>query len=587
MVIWDLDDTFWRGTLTEGSITVDPQHINIIVTLAGRGIVSSICSKNNYIQVQRMLEQYGIWDFIVFPHIDFTAKGIAINSIIEQANLRPDNVLFIDDNRLNLEEAKYFVPNLMTAHPHDILPTLLDQPNARGKDDPDFVRLLQYKQLQKKVSDQVRSQLKQEDFLRQCDIRVGIDINVEEHLDRIVELINRSNQLNFTKIRLETDHARDSFKRLLREYGVHVGVVRVTDKYGDYGIVGFFMTRRTFSDYSLEHFVFSCRVMNMGIEQYVYEVLGKPRCRIVPPVANGLESFEKVDWISALESAVGVLTGVSDQKLLLLGTCDLLQVATYCSTNRVEYVNHELNGEMAGYGDVGFILGNREALKASAILPKLPCWQAETALDFDKNAKDSETVVVSLFEALRGCYALLEDDVLIRVLPRHLFRPRAEMPYLERCTFLDLKDEQKVTLMGRALDRIVRLSPQAKNRFLLGASTKAIFDPSGRRPRYNAWAADYCARNLGFQFIPIDDLISEKDVISPDGHFTREAYYKIASRLIGVRRDSATYTDVGECPMQNDHDAWRDITATAEILSLVEGGFMKKDQLLSLSSIIS
>jgi hypothetical protein len=44
LVIWDLDETFWRGTLDEGGITQYVQaHHDIVVELAQRGIMSSIC----------------------------------------------------------------------------------------------------------------------------------------------------------------------------------------------------------------------------------------------------------------------------------------------------------------------------------------------------------------------------------------------------------------------------------------------------------------------------------------------------------------------------------------------------------------
>ena len=36
LVIWDLDETFWRGTLTEGGITFLPEHKEIVIELARR-----------------------------------------------------------------------------------------------------------------------------------------------------------------------------------------------------------------------------------------------------------------------------------------------------------------------------------------------------------------------------------------------------------------------------------------------------------------------------------------------------------------------------------------------------------------------
>ena len=38
LVIWDLDDTFWQGTLTEGGVAYSQQCHDIVVSLARRGI---------------------------------------------------------------------------------------------------------------------------------------------------------------------------------------------------------------------------------------------------------------------------------------------------------------------------------------------------------------------------------------------------------------------------------------------------------------------------------------------------------------------------------------------------------------------
>ena len=48
LVIWDLDETFWKGTLSEGQIYPIKKNIEIIETLTKRGIINSIVSKNDY-----------------------------------------------------------------------------------------------------------------------------------------------------------------------------------------------------------------------------------------------------------------------------------------------------------------------------------------------------------------------------------------------------------------------------------------------------------------------------------------------------------------------------------------------------------
>lgn len=45
LVIWDLDDTFWNGTLSEGGIEAIDANIQLIKTLTDCGVINAICSK--------------------------------------------------------------------------------------------------------------------------------------------------------------------------------------------------------------------------------------------------------------------------------------------------------------------------------------------------------------------------------------------------------------------------------------------------------------------------------------------------------------------------------------------------------------
>lgn len=60
VVIWDLDETFWNGTLSEGGITPVQAHIDLVKALVDRGIMCSICSKNDYEQAKAKLTELGI-----------------------------------------------------------------------------------------------------------------------------------------------------------------------------------------------------------------------------------------------------------------------------------------------------------------------------------------------------------------------------------------------------------------------------------------------------------------------------------------------------------------------------------------------
>ena len=72
LVMWDLDETFWKGTIDDGDVPVIPEsHIELVKALTDHGIVNSICSKNNKDIVKAVLIEKGIWDLFVFPSIDW------------------------------------------------------------------------------------------------------------------------------------------------------------------------------------------------------------------------------------------------------------------------------------------------------------------------------------------------------------------------------------------------------------------------------------------------------------------------------------------------------------------------------------
>ena len=299
LVIWDLDETYWKGTLSEGGVSEYVQaHHDAVVTLAERGIMSSICSKNVAATVRGILEARGIWDYFIFPSIDWSPKGGRLQSIIESVRLRPESVLFLDDNHGNRAEALAAVPGLVVGD-ETLAATLLDDPRCAGKDDKELSRLRQYQLLELRAREKVASRGDNTAFLRDSRIVVDIEYDVPAHIDRAVELINRTNQLNFTKRRLPSDPeaAREALREQLAGFGARTGLVSVKDRFGDYGFCGFFLLQGHGGHRELQHFAFSCRVLGMGIEQWVYQRLGKPALDVVGEVISELTGDP--DWINA------------------------------------------------------------------------------------------------------------------------------------------------------------------------------------------------------------------------------------------------------------------------------------------------
>lgn len=347
LVIWDLDDTLWEGTLSEGAVVLHPGRSELVRGLNRRGIVNSICSKNDADLARARLVEADLWDEFVFARIDWTPKGSRVAQLVADIQLRPENVLFIDDSVLNREEVRHAVPGICTASP-DAIEGLLNHPACAGKADTSLSRLQQYCLLEQKLVDRQVAPASNEEFLRSCDIRIQVleDAPFQEEAERCFELVQRTNQLNFTKRR----HSRDEFAALLVDPAHRVGRVRVQDRYGDYGVCGFFAVRR--HDAALVDFLFSCRILNMGVEQWLYVHLGRPSFEVVGDVASDLAG--SVDWITLEDSLGGddhadlAMLPTSGGKshwgrargVLMVGGCDLITVQQFLGGTIDTHLSH-------------------------------------------------------------------------------------------------------------------------------------------------------------------------------------------------------------------------------------------------------
>jgi FkbH-like protein len=537
LVIWDLDETFWQGTLSEEGIVPVAENNARVIELAKRGIISSICSKNDYDQTRARLIELGIWDYFVFPSISFNPKGKAIAEMIEGAGLRAENVLFIDDNAMNLEEAKFFNPGIMTAHPGEVLQGLLDHPHLRGKPDPELARLNQYRFLQRKVEERSTSTLSNEEFLRASNIRISIDYDIAANFDRIVDLVGRANQLNYTKKRLDTPDDVALFKKRLEGFGFHAGCVRAVDDYGDYGVIGFFLLQRRALIKRLHHFVFSCRTMNMGIEQFVYEMLDKPDIEIAGPVSYGLESHEKVDWITVVDRTEKAVADTGGSRLVLVGGCDLLQLASYCSTNRTEFVNTGQDDTMVRYDDPGFITGDRDAIRECRAIRKIPCWTYDDALRFDAAVASAQLVLASFWVMMNGVYLRTQSGLLLRMGARRLQKLRATKQRLFDRSFeeVSLDTDARAGLVASSLRAVADRSAESCQIFVLGSLAVNTNERSRNRVRkdaYDAACRTFCAGNPDrFHFVDIAAVLAGQNLVDKK-HFGREGYFVLARHIL-------------------------------------------------------
>jgi len=139
-------------------------------------------------------------------------------------------------------------------------------------------------------------------------------------------------------------------EKILNNSEYDSGYVYVKDRFGEYGIVGFYSVR----DGVTEHFVFSCRILGMGIEQYVYAKLGFPRIEPVGEVVSILDDSVP-PWINAdVETEDNEAEAVGGNvKILFKGPCDIQTMFSFIKGNEDFYT------EMTFVNDNGVLVENQ------------------------------------------------------------------------------------------------------------------------------------------------------------------------------------------------------------------------------------
>ena len=111
---------------------------------------------------------------------------------------------------------------------------------------------------------QVKNTFSKEQFLRQCNFKINIKQMQPYEVNRVTELIQRTNQLN-TSIKR---YSQSQIISLSHNANCDILTVYVSDKFGDYGLVGVCIALRQQNIYEIDTLLFSCRVMSKGIEDY-------------------------------------------------------------------------------------------------------------------------------------------------------------------------------------------------------------------------------------------------------------------------------------------------------------------------------
>lgn len=291
LVIFDLDNTLWDGVLLEGDVTLRAGVKTLFETLDARGILISVASKNAREDAMARLEALGLADFLLYQQIGWQPKSESVAKIVKALDIGIDTAIFVDDNPFERAEVSAALPNVEVLA-DTALATLADHPRLQGAVTPESRgRREMYRQAMTREEAAAEYGDGYLDFLRACNIRVQIRPDQPADFERVAELVQRTNQLNFSGRKYSRDEIADILTGQSRDHHI----VICDDKFGSYGTVGFCLSAyQAGADGKgaviIEDFMLSCRVQGKFIEQSLFWFLVE---KAPGPVSSIIVKFNK------------------------------------------------------------------------------------------------------------------------------------------------------------------------------------------------------------------------------------------------------------------------------------------------------
>ncbi|MGA9307194.1 MAG: HAD-IIIC family phosphatase, partial [Candidatus Sulfotelmatobacter sp.] len=262
-VVWDLDNTLWDGVLVEDGpekLKLRTEITQTIRTLDDRGILHSIASKNNRDEAMRVLKQFQIDEYFLCPQISWQPKSESIRTIAQQLNISVDSLLFVDDSQFELEQVQAACPGVrvLNALQYRTLAEMKECQVPVTAESKERRKMYQVEAKRQDMAAEFKSDYLA--FLRDCQIQLSIRPMTEENIERVHELTQRTNQMNFSGNRYD----RDVLKTVLATSYLDTYVLSCEDRFGSYGVVGFSIVDRR--EPRMTDLMFSCRVQSKRVE---------------------------------------------------------------------------------------------------------------------------------------------------------------------------------------------------------------------------------------------------------------------------------------------------------------------------------
>jgi amino acid adenylation domain-containing protein/FkbH-like protein len=285
VIVLDCDQTLWSGVCGEDGphgICLDAprkalQDFMRAQQAAGR--LLAVCSKNSEEDVREVFaqrldmplrhEHFAAW------RVNWSPKSENLKSIAKELNLGLDSFIFVDDNPVECAEVEANCPGVLALQlPEDPeeIPQFLKHCWAFDilkVTAEDARRGEMYRETRQR--EELRAQAGSlADFIAGLNLKIQIAPMLPDQLTRVAQLTQRTNQFNITTIRrteaeiLQLKPGIDGAAP--QAGGTEILTVTVSDRFGDYGLVGAMICEPAAESLDVETLLLSCRVLGRGVE---------------------------------------------------------------------------------------------------------------------------------------------------------------------------------------------------------------------------------------------------------------------------------------------------------------------------------
>ncbi len=288
-LVLDLDNTIWGGVIGDDGVegikigketAISEAYLGFqhyIKELKIRGITLAIASKNDYVNAIAGLKH----PEMLLNEKDFTnikanwdEKSNNLLKIAEEINIGLDSLVFIDDNPVERDIVSQMIPAVSVPNVGSNVLDYINHIDMNGYfetvsiSEDDMKRNTYYEQNNKRSAAQY-SFTNYTDFLKSLDMQADIAEFKAVYLDRITQLINKTNQFNLTTNRHTSTEVNEIF-----ENDTYITLyARLKDKFGDNGLVSVVIGQKQEEALHINIWLMSCRVLKRDLEYLIFDEL--------------------------------------------------------------------------------------------------------------------------------------------------------------------------------------------------------------------------------------------------------------------------------------------------------------------------